>query len=148
MALARIKTWVAEVLAFADLNAEFNNILSNPIALISPVTANLDMDTFTLIDTVFKHTIVAFAASDTTPAVTGATVFKTANIASTTITMFDSGVEGQTIWVWINDANTIFDFTGTNLKGNAGADWSPTTGDSLEAFFTGSQWLCRISKNV
>jgi len=148
MALARIKTWVAEVLAFADLNAEFNNILSNPIALISPVTANLDMDTFTLIDTVFKHTIVAFAASDTTPAVTGATVFKTANISSTTITMFDSGVEGQTIWVWINDANTIFDFTGTNLKGNAGADWSPTTGDSLEAFFTGSQWLCRISKNV
>jgi hypothetical protein len=148
MALARIKTWVAEVLAFADLNAEFNNVLNNPIALISPVTANIDMDTFTLIDTVFKHTIVAFAASDTTPAVTGATVFKTANIASTTITMFDSGVEGQTIWVWINDANTIFDFTGTNLKGNAGADWSPTTGDSLEAFFTGSQWLCRISKNV
>jgi hypothetical protein len=149
MALARVKVWtLGEVLSASDLNTEFNSILSNPIALISPVTANLDMDTFTLIDTVFKHTIVAFAASDTTPAVTGATVFKTANIASTTITMFDSGVEGQTIWVWINDANTIFDFTGTNLKGNAGADWSPTTGDSLEAFFTGSQWLCRISKNV
>lgn len=148
MALARIKTWSAEVLGFADLNAEFNNILNNASSLISPALANLDMDTFTLIDAVFKNTIVAFAAGDTTPAVTGATVFKTANIASTTITMLDSGVEGQTIWIWINDANTIFDFTGTNLKGNAGADWSPTTGDSLEAFFTGTQWLCRISKNV
>ena len=148
MALARIKTWSAEVLGFADLNAEFNNILNNPMSLISPITANLDMNTWTLIDAVFKNTIVAFAAGDTTPAVTGATVFKTANISSTTITMLDSGVEGQTIWIWINDANTIFDFTTTNLKGNAGANWSPTTGDSLEAFFTGSQWLCRISKNV
>ena len=148
MALARLKVWSAEVLAHADLNAEFNNILNNPMSLISPITANLDMDTWTLIDAVYKHTIVTFAASDATPAVTGGTVFKTANALATTITFFDSGVEGQTIYVWINDANTTFDFTGTNLKGNAGADWSPTTGDSLQAVFTGTQWLCRISKNV
>lgn len=148
MSLARVKTWAAEVLGYADLNAEFNNILNNASSLISPALANLDMDGWTLIDAIYKHTIVAFAASDTTPSVAGGTVFKTANLGSTTITMFDSGVEGQTIYVWINDVNTIFDFTGTNLKGNAGADWSPTTGDSLSAFFTGSQWLCRISKNV
>lgn len=43
MALARIKTWIPlEVLSAADLNAEFNNILNNPTALISPFTANLN----------------------------------------------------------------------------------------------------------
>ena len=42
MSLARVKTWAAsEVLTAADLNAEFNNILNNPIALISPLTANI-----------------------------------------------------------------------------------------------------------
>ena len=43
MALARVKVWVAgEILTAADLNAEFNNILNNPTALISPFTANLN----------------------------------------------------------------------------------------------------------
>ena len=28
MALARVKNWVAEVLTYSDLNAEFNNILN------------------------------------------------------------------------------------------------------------------------
>lgn len=41
MALSRVKTWGAEVLSDTDLNAEFNNILNNPISLISPLTANL-----------------------------------------------------------------------------------------------------------
>lgn len=42
MALSRVKTWVpAEVLTADDLNAEFNNILANATALISPLTANL-----------------------------------------------------------------------------------------------------------
>ena len=149
MSLARVKVWtLGEVLSASDLNAEFNNLLNNPMNLISPITAVLDMDGYTLKDAVYQHAIVAFAASDATPSVAGGTVFKTANALATTITMFDSGVEGQTIMVWVNDANTTFDFTGTNLLGNAGADWSPTTGDSLQATFTGTQWLCRISKNV
>lgn len=43
MALGRIKTWAAnEVLTSSDLNAEFNNILNNPISLISPLPSNLD----------------------------------------------------------------------------------------------------------
>lgn len=43
MALARVKVWVAgEILTAADLNGEFNNILNNPTALISPFTANLN----------------------------------------------------------------------------------------------------------
>lgn len=45
MALARIKTWIAEVLTFSDLNAEFNNILTNGGgSLSSPRTANFDVD--------------------------------------------------------------------------------------------------------
>ena len=45
MALSRIKTWVSgEVLTASDLNAEFTNILSNAISLISPLTALLDLD--------------------------------------------------------------------------------------------------------
>src|SRR5262245_32395781 len=149
MSLARITVWaLGDQLTAEALNGEFNNILNNPISLISPALANVDLDNFTLVDPVYKHTIQTFTASDTTPSVAGGTIFKTANVAATIITMFDSGVEGQTIHVWINDANTTFDFTGTNLKGNAGVDWAPTTGDSLSAFFTGSQWLCRISKNV
>lgn len=45
MALARLKTWVAaEVLSAADLNGEYNNILNNALALISPLTGNLDFN--------------------------------------------------------------------------------------------------------
>lgn len=149
MSLSRVKTWsLGEVLSAADLNAEFNNLLNNAASLISPALANFDLDGYTLIDAVYKHTPVTFAAGDATPAVTGGTVFKTANVAPTTITMFDSAVDGQTIWVLINDANTTIDFTGTNLKGNAGADWSPTTGDTLQAVFISPSWYCRISDNT
>lgn len=41
MALSRVKTWTAEELTSADLNAEFDNILNNATSLISPLTANL-----------------------------------------------------------------------------------------------------------
>lgn len=38
MSLSRVKVWVAgEVLTAADLNGEFNNILTNPMALITPL---------------------------------------------------------------------------------------------------------------
>ena len=44
MAISRAKTWVKEVLTFADLNAEFDNIINNALSLISPLTGNLDVD--------------------------------------------------------------------------------------------------------
>src|SRR3972149_5670492 len=44
MALSRVKNWIAEKLYFADLNAEFNNMLNNALSLISPLTGNLDVD--------------------------------------------------------------------------------------------------------
>ena len=51
IALARVKSWVAaEVLFASDLNAEFNNPLNNALALINPLTGNLDVDGFDLQD--------------------------------------------------------------------------------------------------
>ena len=45
MAISRVKTWVAaEVLTAADLNAEFNNILNNPVDLWSPAAKGVDFD--------------------------------------------------------------------------------------------------------
>lgn len=41
MSLSRVKNWVAEVLTYSDLNAEFNSILNNPGSLICPITFNL-----------------------------------------------------------------------------------------------------------
>ncbi len=50
MALSRAKVWSSgEVLYASDLNAEFNNILNNPVSLISPLTATLDLDGNTLV---------------------------------------------------------------------------------------------------
>lgn len=148
MALAAVKTWAAETLTYTDLNAEFANIYDNPMSLISPCTATFDVAGHTLSDAVFTNTVVTFTANDATPSVASGTVFKTANTVATTITMFDGGSDGQFVWIVIADANTTFDFTGTNLKGNAGADWVPTTGDSLQAVFLNPLWYCHISKNV
>ena len=50
MALSRVKTWIAaEVLLASDLNAEFNNLINNAGSLISPATANFDLDGFSLV---------------------------------------------------------------------------------------------------
>ena len=46
MALSRVKVWGAERLYASDLNAEFNNIISNAASLISPLSAGLDWDGF------------------------------------------------------------------------------------------------------
>lgn len=51
MALTRIKTWIAgETLSASDLNAEFNNILSNGGgSLSSPRTANFDLNALAIL---------------------------------------------------------------------------------------------------
>ena len=83
-----------------------------------------------------------FTDTDATPSVRGGALFQTANTAPTTITDFDHGSPGQDIFVKINDANTTIDFTGSGLKGNVGANWSPASGDALRAVYDGTDWFC------
>jgi len=92
------------------------------------------------------NTVKSFDADDATPSVENYNHFKTANANATTITMFDDGVEGQEIEVFINDANTTIDFTATHLKGNGGFDWTPSSGDSMSCIFDGTDWWCIVSK--
>ena len=43
MALSRVKVWIpGDILTASDLNGEFNNILNNPISLISPTTGAIN----------------------------------------------------------------------------------------------------------
>jgi hypothetical protein len=89
--------------------------------------------------------IQAFTDADATPSVKKGRMFATANTAPTTITMFDDGISGQVIRVFIGDGNTTFDFSASNLKGNGGADWTAADGDALIAGFDGTDWYCMVS---
>jgi hypothetical protein len=89
------------------------------------------------------NAIATFTAADATPSVAGGTVFKTANTAPVTITMFDGGITGQRIEV-ILDANTTIDFSGTNLKGNGGSDFNDADGGILVGRFDGTAWFCQV----
>ena len=81
------------------------------------------------------------ADGDTTPSVAGGGIFVTANTSSTLISGFDDGVAGQPITLIIGDANTILDFSASNLKGNAGVDYTATAND-VAVFVTndGTTW--------
>lgn len=98
-------------------------------------------------ETVSNVSFVNFTADDATPSVSGYVNFKTANVNPTTITNFDNGTDGQVIRVVITDTNTTIDFTGTNLKGNAGVDWTPAVNDSMTCVCDGTTWYCDISDN-
>lgn len=79
-----------------------------------------------------------------TPSVAGGNLFQTSNSSPTTITNFLNGVNGQVIRLLIKDAFTTIGFTGTNLKGNAGMNWSPANGDWMECIFAGTNWYCSV----
>jgi hypothetical protein len=93
-------------------------------------------------------TITTFSNGDASPSVSNGNIFKTANTSTTTITTFDGGVAGQEIKVIFGDNKTNIDFTGTNLKGNGGTDWSPLPGDHMTCIFDGTNWYCDVSDNT
>lgn len=86
--------------------------------------------------------VSTFTDADATPSVAQGRVFKTANTGGTTIPNFTDGIAGQVIRVLVNDANTTFDFTASNLLGNGGSDWTAGIGDSLIAVYDGTNWYC------
>lgn len=83
-------------------------------------------------------------ANSATPSVQGDDLWQTQNTNPTTITNFANGFKGQCITVLVKDANTTIDFTGTNLKGNGGADWSPASGDFMVCHYDGTNWYCEV----
>lgn len=88
----------------------------------------------------------AFADGDTTPSVANGVHFRTANTGATIITNLDNGYAGQEVLVVIGDAVTGVDFTGTNLKGNGGADWVPAGANSfMRCVYDGTNWYCQVS---
>lgn len=92
----------------------------------------------------FNSPKATFTSADATPSIVGGSLCATSNGAGTTITMLDEGREGQVVKILIGDANTTIDFTGTNLKGNSGVDWSPSDGDWMECIFDGTDWYCSV----
>ena len=92
----------------------------------------------------FTVPVESFSVNDISPSVLEWDIYKTANNIAKTIIMFDEAVQGKRIKVLINDVNTTIDFTGTNLKGNAGVDWTPTTGDWMEGWFDGTDWYISV----
>lgn len=104
----------------------------------------LDNGTTSIITNTNVSQIATFTNGDATPSVWKTKIYTTANTGATTITMFDNGYTGQKIIVLFGDGNTTMDFTGTNLKGNAGVDWSPASGDWMECVFDGTDWHCSV----
>lgn len=76
-----------------------------------------------------------------------ATIYQSANTASTTITSFVDGFPGQEIRVIVKDAFTTFGFSaGGNLSGNNGANYAAESGDFLRATYDGSNWYCSVTR--
>jgi len=96
----------------------------------------------------FLSTLTANSAAPTIrpPANFGGSAWKTNNSSPTAYTNFIGGYAGHNIQVFIRDSNTTVDFTGTNLKGNAGVDWVPANGDWMDCTFDGTNWSCAINK--
>ena len=89
--------------------------------------------------------VETLTADSATPSVATGRFFKTAN-SSATITTFTGGYITQEIRVLIADANTTLDFSGTTLKGNNGVDWTGAVGDTVNAWYDGTNWYCTISE--
>ena len=93
----------------------------------------------------FNRVIIPFVDGDATPSIYSSNAFKTGNAAPTTITTFDNAIIGQQIAVLFGDANTTIDFSGTNLLGNGGTDWTANVNDVMAAVYDGTNWYCEVS---
>lgn len=89
-----------------------------------------------------------FTANDATPSVKAGKYFITNNSGGgATITKLDDLKAGQEVFIKIGDAVTTIDFTGTNMKGNAGVDWSPAAGDWMHCIGDGTNAICIIGES-
>jgi hypothetical protein len=83
-----------------------------------------------------------------TPTVLHGNTFET-SAGFITLSDFTDGYEGQKVTIIFKNSNYTVDFTGTNLYGNQGADWSPAVNDHMVCTLgTSGQWFCMISDNT
>jgi len=80
-----------------------------------------------------------------TPTVFGSKIWETNNTNPTTITNLIDVSYGQEVIILFNDTNTTIDFSGTNMKGNAGVDKTFAVGDSVSCVYDGTDWHCTLS---
>lgn len=75
---------------------------------------------------------ITFTDADTTPSVAQTNQFTATNTGATTITNFDDGVNGQTIWILFTNANTTLQHNAT-IKMRSGGNVTPAT-DTMYSF--------------
>lgn len=132
------KTFTVNGALVADLHLCFSGAGSVDIS-------NAEIFGYQIFPTWFGGNIVSqFDENDATPSVNRGRLFYTGNTAPTTITTFDDGKTGIKITVFFADSNTTVDFTGTNLHGNGGSDWSPSEDDSMICQYDGADWWCTV----
>ena len=82
----------------------------------------------------------SLTVNSTTPSVSAGSHFVTANSAGTVISNFTSGHNGQILVVEINDANTDFDCTASNLNCGGADITTPAAGDLFTFAYDGTNW--------
>ena len=145
MALARIKTWIAEILTAADLNAEFNNILNNALTLISPLTGSLDADgQIIVLDADADTTLRAATDNVIDFRIGGTDRYKMTATGLTTngVSLVESEgaavASAATANIWAGDGNTVH-ITGTTTITSFGT--APQAGAWMKVIFDGALTL-------
>ena len=138
-----------------DSSAELDALFAAANALVTDTTPQLggflDINNQIIVDAAN-----AFGAADTTPDVTGGTIFKTGG--AVTITDFDDGTnhtnlkDGQLMVILFQHAASL-DCTSSQINCNSGNDWTASDGDSAVCTFDDTtdadgQWLCIISASA
>lgn len=104
MALSRVHTWSAgDILLASDLNAEFNNVLTNALTLINPLTGNLSGGGFQINNVIIGAstplagtftTLTATALMDLSSAAAGQIKFPATQNPSADVNTLDDYEEG------------------------------------------------------
>jgi hypothetical protein len=85
--------------------------------------------------------------NDATPSIKLGNNFYTKNTNPTTITNLDDPYIGKKVTVLFQDTNTTIDFTGSNMAGHGGVDFTAAVGDWMECVYDGnysSYWYCAV----